>query len=327
MNTPKISVIVPVYNVEQYLPRCIESILAQTYNDFELLLINDGSSDNSGNICDEYAKNNSRVRVFHKENGGVSSARNMGLDNAQGEYVVFVDSDDFIRNKYLEILLLDWDKLPNKNGIVVQSNFRGHDDFWEENVFVDYLAPSKNKLAKAVEYGLLRNSEPHSKMFYLKIILDNNIKFPYNIKNGEDGIFIARYLRFIDCALLSRNSGYYYVEMPNSASRKLYSKEHEFESFITWKNELTTLFSIFDCKKYEFMWEMISVPLYRYIRVILQDVYLSTSEKNKLLNCIEKSITSNYGYGRSYSISGRLFKYLVNHRCFLVLTYLYKFKR
>ena len=103
MNTPKISVIVPVYNVEQYLPRCIESILAQTYNDFELLLINDGSSDNSGNICDEYAKNNSRVRVFHKENGGVSSARNMGLDNAQGEYVVFVDSDDFIRNKYLEI--------------------------------------------------------------------------------------------------------------------------------------------------------------------------------------------------------------------------------
>ena len=93
---PKISVIVPVYNTEQYLPRCIDSILAQTFTDFELLLIDDGSKDGSDKICDEYSAKDSRIRVFHKENGGVSSARNLGLDNARGEWIIFVDSDDWI---------------------------------------------------------------------------------------------------------------------------------------------------------------------------------------------------------------------------------------
>lgn len=104
MSTPKISIIVPVYKAEAYLRRCVDSILAQTFNDFELLLIDDGSPDRSGEICDEYAIKDSRVRVFHKKNGGVSSARNVGLDNAMGEWVAFVDSDDYIENGYLATL-------------------------------------------------------------------------------------------------------------------------------------------------------------------------------------------------------------------------------
>ena len=94
----------PVYNTEKYLRRCVDSILAQTFTDFELLLINDGSTDSSGAICDEYTQKDSRVRVFHKENGGVSSARNIGLDNAKGEYIAFVDSDDYIDNRMYECL-------------------------------------------------------------------------------------------------------------------------------------------------------------------------------------------------------------------------------
>ena len=100
-----ISIIVPVYNAEKYLHRCVDSILAQTFTDFELLLINDGSKDNSGKICDEYAAKDPRVRVFHKENGGVSSARNMGLDNAKGEWVTFVDSDDWLVHNIYEKML------------------------------------------------------------------------------------------------------------------------------------------------------------------------------------------------------------------------------
>lgn len=99
---PKISVIVPVYNTENYLHRCIDSILVQTFTDFELLLIDDGSKDNSGVICDEYAAKDARIRVFHKENGGVSSARNLGLDNARGEWISFVDSDDWIEPILIE---------------------------------------------------------------------------------------------------------------------------------------------------------------------------------------------------------------------------------
>ena len=96
-----ISIIVPIYNAEQYLHRCIDSILHQNYTDFELLLIDDGSKDASGAICDEYAAKDTRVRVFHKENGGVSSARNLGLDNAQGEYITFCDADDYVDQEWL----------------------------------------------------------------------------------------------------------------------------------------------------------------------------------------------------------------------------------
>lgn len=99
---PKISIIVPVYNAEQYLHHCIDSILVQTYTNFELLLIDDGSTDSSGSICDEYAKKDSRVRVFHKTNGGVSSARNFALDKAEGEYIGWVDADDWIEPNMYE---------------------------------------------------------------------------------------------------------------------------------------------------------------------------------------------------------------------------------
>lgn len=102
---PKVSVIVPVYKVEKYLPECIESILSQTFTDFELILVDDGSPDNSGKICDDYATRDSRVRVFHKENGGVTSARRLGVENARSEWVMFVDGDDYILPTALSILV------------------------------------------------------------------------------------------------------------------------------------------------------------------------------------------------------------------------------
>ena len=102
---PTISVIVPVYKVEQYLHQCIDSILAQTFTDFELILIDDGSPDNCGAICDEYAKQDARITVIHQENGGLSAARNAGIDIAKGEYLTFIDSDDWVHPMYLELLV------------------------------------------------------------------------------------------------------------------------------------------------------------------------------------------------------------------------------
>ncbi|AXI10771.1 capsular biosynthesis protein CpsJ [Oceanobacillus zhaokaii] len=101
---PSISIIVPVYNVEQYIHKCIDSILAQSFKDFELIIVNDGSTDNGGRICDEYATLDNRITVFHKENGGLSSARNKGISLAKGNYIAFVDSDDFVHPKMYEIL-------------------------------------------------------------------------------------------------------------------------------------------------------------------------------------------------------------------------------
>ena len=103
-----VSVIVPVYKAEKWLHRCVDSILAQTMTDFELLLIDDGSPDKSGEICDEYAAKDNHIRVFHKENGGGSSVRNLGLDNAQGEWISFIDADDWVEKDYcLECLRID----------------------------------------------------------------------------------------------------------------------------------------------------------------------------------------------------------------------------
>ena len=102
---PKISIIVPVYNVEKYLERCVESILKQTMTNFELILINDGSSDNSGQVCDELSRKDTRIRVLHIPNGGVSNARNLGIQSSRGEWISFIDSDDFVTEDYLETLL------------------------------------------------------------------------------------------------------------------------------------------------------------------------------------------------------------------------------
>ena len=128
---PKISIIVPVYNAEKTINRCIDSIINQTFTDWELLLIDDGSKDNSVSICNDYAIKESRIKVFHQENGGVSSARNLGLDNAKGEWITFVDSDDWVNKDiysklYLEtvvsnadIVLCDYYMYYNKSNIIL----------------------------------------------------------------------------------------------------------------------------------------------------------------------------------------------------------------
>lgn len=102
MHSPEISVIVPVYNVEKYLRRCIDSILAQTYTDFEILLVDDGSTDGSLAICNDYASRDCRVRVFHQANGGASSARNLGMEKVSGKWLTFCDADDYVYPNWLE---------------------------------------------------------------------------------------------------------------------------------------------------------------------------------------------------------------------------------
>lgn len=129
--SPKISIIVPVYNVEQYLPRCIDSILAQTFTDFELLLIDDGSNDNSGKICDEYAEKDNRIRVFHKGNEGVSSARQIGLEKANGQYSIHADGDDWLESNMLERMY----KMANTtNADIVISDF--YIDKYEQSLYI-----------------------------------------------------------------------------------------------------------------------------------------------------------------------------------------------
>lgn len=186
---PLVSIIVPVYNAEKYLNRCIDSILSQTMADFELLLIDDGSKDESGHICDEYAENDARVRVFHKPNGGVSSARNLGLDNAKGEWITFVDADDVIRACFSDI---DWNIL--SEDLICFPSYSIYDD---STVFLNSIErrdgiymPAKSFYCGILYEVVLRTT--WSKLFKHSLIDD--LRFNENIKIGEDQLYILQYL-------------------------------------------------------------------------------------------------------------------------------------
>ena len=210
-----ISIILPVYKAEKCLSKCIDSILAQTYENFELILVDDGSPDNSGKICDEYAEKDKRIKVIHKENGGVSSARNVGLDNAKGENITFVDADDVAHKKYLEVL---YDNLKKYDADISWCSYN--------NIYKDQCLKSKehtfNYLAidfsdsKFVEYFKSFFSYCNSpstavwgKLFTKKSI--ENIRFDEKIKIAEDKLFLLESLRFAKKMCFSNECVYDYI--------------------------------------------------------------------------------------------------------------------
>lgn len=218
---PKISVIVPVYNAEKYLHRCIDSILSQTFTDFELLLIDDGSKDKSGAICDEYALKDSRVRVFHKENGGVSSARNVGLDNACGEWISFVDSDDWIALGYLK-------NLYDQPGGDMRLSL-----FWIENA--DKTSYSSAPLAIYNQSLTLQQSidQLYSRfwniccnLYRFDIINKLNLRFKDGFSMGEDTFFNYGYLSNSVSISICRYFDYHYQQDNiNSLSKQAHTIE------------------------------------------------------------------------------------------------------
>ncbi len=153
MNIPEISIIVPVYNVEKYLNKCIDSILNQTFKDFELILINDGSTDNSLEICNSYQKKDNRIKVINKNNGGLSSARNAGIDIARGNYIGFIDSDDHIHEKMYEIL--HYNAVKYSSDMVICK---------ERNVYEDETIDCKSTINKYNTYQL-DNIESLTKLY------------------------------------------------------------------------------------------------------------------------------------------------------------------
>lgn len=209
ITNPKISVIVPVYNAEHFLPRCIDSILAQTFTDFELLLIDDGCKDNSGKICDEYAEKDKRVKVFHKDNGGVSSARNLGLDKANGEWICFCDSDDWIKRDFLSTFYVLM-----SNGDLLSQGFhsfnwhhKGDKDIFEKNGLYsnDNFLPFIFKLLNTNQLGFL-----WCKAFKKDIIDKYKIRFDKDIYLMEDLVFILQYCTHINSINNSEKCLYQY---------------------------------------------------------------------------------------------------------------------
>lgn len=231
----ELSIIVPIYNGEEYLHRCIDSILSQKYTDFELILIDDGSTDNSLSICNEYAETDSRIVVYHKENEGLVAARKSGVSLAKGEYIGFVDCDDYIDdNMYLDLMkTAEKDKSDIvAGGIIIDFISRSkvelnnlNDGFYDEEAIKNIIIPRMLIHSGFVKYGIIPGVV--TKVFR-RSILENALPNIFDkITIGEDVAITAYSIMNAKSLSIIRTAGYHYIQLDNSMVRVFNPKRLE----------------------------------------------------------------------------------------------------
>lgn len=344
---PKFSIIVPVYNVEDYLPRCVDSILNQQYPDFELILVDDGSTDNSSIICDKYANKDNRIRVIHKENGGVSTARNIGIENASGEYITFCDSDDYYKDNLLEVafrylddnsldlLCFNYETLHN-TGLKKGSNI--------DTGFFDLIEPTDN-------FSLIINHTFKSFMGWsmwanfmrLELIRKNNLMVCTHCNNyAEDIGFSLKFLlhaktvlSISDClyvydqtreeSMMNKSKGVFKLDDVNEVA---FNVKEEFSK--TFGNKYSDYYSViyFQLMYSEYV-EMIWEKRIRelpdeVVKIRKKDWYASQTKrvlksKDRFLEYYGKAITGEYMAMARYCLTGSYRRYhlecWLNHLC------------
>lgn len=276
----EVTVVIPVYNAEKYLDECVQSVLNQNFTDFEILLINDGSSDGSGIICENYASKDSRVKVFHKKNGGVSTARNMGIEYAKGKWITFIDADDYIQENYFEVLNLkndtDWILLDIKRDV-----------FSDMGVGMDF----ENQVYEAAEFVNIYSLYPHfpeacAKFFKNSIVKKSNLRFNTDLKFGEDSLFNLQYLKFCQIISTTNISKYIYRNGGGGLSKLIQDIKNDTTLFQEIEKEL-------EKHQYpvQFCQQTIRIPLTRYLKVLYSDK--SISPANRLL-LLRKNVEKYY---------------------------------
>lgn len=219
----KISIIVPIYNVEKYINKCIDSILAQTFKEFELILVDDGSTDKSGFISDGYVKKDSRVKVIHKQNGGLSSARNKGIENSCGEYLAFIDSDDYIHPKMFEILYTN--TILYDSDISMCDYKMVYENKYEIDIIKDYKVKEYTKLEALNDlqgkYGI-RFVVAWNKLYRKKLF--NILRYEEGRIN-EDEFIIHNLLYDSDKVIYINAKLYYYLQRENSITKSKFNPQ------------------------------------------------------------------------------------------------------
>lgn len=226
-----VSIIVPVYNAEEYLDRCLESILAQTYIHYEVLLINDGSTDRSQEICDKYALEDKRIHVIQKVNSGVAETRNVGIKAAKGKYISFIDSDDYIKSDMLEKMII---RAEHSNSDMVMCKYFIDNNGEIHQALMDYEEVYDGCLS--IKEGLLKlyYGEYHNGLYSLcnklikkSVYIDNNISFDISLKRGEDAWFIFQCLKHCKHIEFIPEAYYYYYQNSGSIMHSFYEDQYE----------------------------------------------------------------------------------------------------
>ena len=270
----KISVIVPVYNVEAYLERCVKSILQQTCTNFELILINDGSTDSSGQICDYLADQYENIKVYHIENAGVSNARNVGIQLATGAWITFVDSDDFVTNDYLATLAsaVEGENVGFviaplhhiKNGIVTDlPPYSGRKELWStEETMKELLMTTKTSFF------------PVAKLFKRDLLADEKFNTDYHL--AEDALFLTELLLKTRCSSVFIDKPiYYYDHREGSATTSV--NRYVFDTIEVYKNIITQVSQVFPNLKYELK----NRECWSYITVYDKIIFTSSEQYQK----------------------------------------------
>ena len=263
----KVSVIIPVYNSEKYLDRCLNSLVKQSYSDIEVIIIDNGSEDNSVNIIKEYSKNDNRIKMYTCNTSGASSARNLGLNNASGEYALFVDSDDYISEDYVEKMI---SYVKSKKTMVLCNN----QEIWEDRIDerqlfenVDDEILSKEEVIKEIASG--KAGLVCSKLIDLSIVKENNIQFDTNVKLSEDLLFFLEIAKYTEEFIHINESLYFYDRRNENSITRRYLEN-------AWENQIYVL---------------------NKVEQILSQLNIKEEDKdlilcNKLKNCINFSIVN-----------------------------------
>ena len=319
MEKSKISVIIPVYKVEKYLNRCVESVINQTYKNIEIILVDDGSPDNCPKICDEWAKKDKRIKVIHKENGGVSSARNEGLKIASGEFVQFVDSDDYIQTTFCENLvkatMSDVDLVISGFTIINEENHRIEKKFSAGDI--TSLKQDINLFFELLNANVLYS--PVNKLYRKDSIKQN---FQEGVHIGEDIIFVLDYLMVAKNKIISiEDTGYIYEQNMQSATHQ--TRDDLFDCYLSYLDKLKTflkkLFNVCDSQLY----------FKECFKIITESIFKSSKKNIKILknqmfkNEFFLECINNY---KPNGLKGKLKLFLVKHKMFKSIRFISKIK-
>lgn len=228
-----VTVIIPVYNVEKYLDRCVQSVVDQTYKNLEIILVDDGSPDNCPAICDEWAKKDSRISVVHKKNAGLGMARNTGIDNATGKYIFFFDSDDYVDTSIVEKCVLSAEKYNSEaviygrsevydDGRIIAKSLKAPKEFFDSQEVVNEVLPSM------YTYDMGFGVSAWGKMFSLDIFRKYNLRFVSEREIiSEDAYFALEFFSRVSAVSIVNESLYFYYKRGDSLSRVFRADRHE----------------------------------------------------------------------------------------------------
>ncbi|MDQ5984140.1 MAG: Undecaprenyl-phosphate 4-deoxy-4-formamido-L-arabinose transferase [Eubacteriales bacterium SKADARSKE-1] len=281
---PKISIVVPVYKVEKYLDKCIKSILAQTFKEFELILVDDGSPDNCGKICDSYKEQDERVRVIHQKNAGLSCARNTGIDEAAGEYIGFVDSDDYIASDMFSFL---YENLINNNADISVCGLY--------NCFGEKLVPQYDKeelyilkgeeaLKMALE-GVKFSMHAVNKLY--KKSLFESCKFPPG-KLSEDAFTIPVLLSNAKAVVVNTVPKYYYIQRRESITNSSF-KENDFDVVLAYSKNLDMVKQKFPSLKKQAEFRYLWSYMYVLDKMLLTQNFKDVDKLNEIILKLRKN--------------------------------------